>query len=88
MDAIRIGDRLIEEGTITLEQLEEALAKQKEVREGGVEVEKSLIGIVLINLGYITQQDLMACLFEKKPSEQKKLSMAEEIRLKAAQQNK
>ncbi len=46
----RLGELLIEEGLITKEQLEEALAEAKKTGEP--------LGQVLIDLGYITPQDL------------------------------
>jgi adenine-specific DNA methylase len=81
MDALRIGDKLVESGTISQEQLDEALAKQKELRDSGMDPEKTLVGIVLIQLGFITQQDLVKHLFDKKDSDEN-LSMAEQQRRK------
>ena len=51
---IRIGDLLVEAGAITQEQLEEALAKQKE--EGG------RIGNVIMDLGFISRELLITVL--------------------------
>ena len=45
---IRIGDLLVEAGAITEEELQEALAYQKEI--GG------RIGIVIMELGFISQE--------------------------------
>jgi hypothetical protein len=46
-----LGEMLVEAGEITQDQLEKALEIQKD--EGG------LIGIILVNLGYITEQTLV-----------------------------
>ncbi|MFH0975220.1 MAG: hypothetical protein V1874_05495 [Spirochaetota bacterium] len=46
-----LGQMLLEAGEITQEQLDKALEVQKE--EGG------LIGIILINLGFINEQTLV-----------------------------
>lgn len=46
-----LGEMLVEGGEITQEQLDKALEIQKE--EGG------LIGIILVNLGYINEQTLV-----------------------------
>jgi hypothetical protein len=46
-----LGEMLLESGDISQEQLNEALAIQK--KEGG------LMGIILVNLGYITEKQLV-----------------------------
>ncbi|TAL33741.1 MAG: hypothetical protein EPN93_13315 [Spirochaetes bacterium] len=46
-----LGEMLLESGEITQEQLNEALAIQK--KEGG------LMGIILVNLGYISEKQLV-----------------------------
>ncbi len=46
-----LGEMLLESGDITQEQLNEALAIQK--KEGG------LMGIILVNLGYISEKQLV-----------------------------
>ncbi len=46
-----LGELLLENGEITQEQLDDALKIQKE--EGG------LIGIIMVNLGHITEQNLV-----------------------------
>ena len=51
---IRIGDLLVEAGAITEEQLQEALAKQKE--EGG------RIGNIIMNMGFISRELLITVL--------------------------
>lgn len=51
----RLGEILIEQGTIAPRQLEEALGKQK--REPG-----KLLGQVLIELGYVTEEDIVVAL--------------------------
>ena len=51
---IRIGDLLVEAGAITEEQLQEALAKQKE--EGG------MLGNVIMDLGFISRELLITVL--------------------------
>ena len=51
---IRIGDLLVEAGAITEEQLQEALAKQKE--EGG------RIGNVIMDMGFISRVLLITVL--------------------------
>lgn len=50
----RLGEILVEEGVLTRENLEEALAQQK--AQGG------LIGQVLISLGYVTEEEVIAAL--------------------------
>jgi len=50
----RIGDRLIEEGLITEDQLKAALVEQKKTGE--------LLGSILFSLGYISQKDLFKVL--------------------------
>jgi beta-lactamase regulating signal transducer with metallopeptidase domain len=81
MDALRLGERLLNDGLITKTQLDDALAKQKELRDTGVDKSKTLIGIVLVNLGYVKESDLMQYLFEKKETAPKK-TMEEELREK------
>ena len=51
---IRIGDLLVEAGAITPEQLQEALAKQKE--EGG------MLGNIIMELGFISRELLITVL--------------------------
>ena len=51
---IRIGDLLVEAGAITAEQLQEALAKQKE--EGG------MLGNIIMELGFISRELLITVL--------------------------
>ena len=51
---IRIGDLLVEAGAITDEQLQEALAKQKE--EGG------MLGNIIMDLGFISRELLITVL--------------------------
>ncbi|MBN1500146.1 MAG: hypothetical protein JW982_08325 [Spirochaetes bacterium] len=46
-----LGDILLDNGEITREQLDEALKIQKD--EGG------LIGIILVNLGHLSEQSLV-----------------------------
>lgn len=46
-----LGDILVDNGEITAEQLAEALEIQK--KEGG------LIGIILVNLGFLSEQSLV-----------------------------
>ena len=48
----RLGEILIEDGILAKEHLEEALSHQK--KEGG------LIGQILVRLGYISEEDLIA----------------------------
>jgi len=50
----KIGELLIERDIISPKQLEEALSLQKE--------NKKLLGEILINLGYATEEDIMVCL--------------------------
>lgn len=50
----RIGELLLERGVITKPQLEEALRQQKE--------NKKLLGEILIDLGYATEEEVMICL--------------------------
>ena len=51
---IRIGDLLVEAGAITAEQLQEALAKQKE--EGG------MLGNIIMDMGFISRELLITVL--------------------------
>ena len=51
---IRIGDLLVEAGAITGEQLQEALAKQKE--EGG------MLGNIIMDMGFISRELLITVL--------------------------
>jgi len=46
-----LGDMLLEDGAITREQLDKALEVQK--KEGG------LMGIILVNLGFIAEKTLV-----------------------------
>ena len=46
-----LGELLVDNGEVTQEQLNEVLEIQK--KEGG------LIGIILVNLGYMTEQNLV-----------------------------
>lgn len=50
----KIGELLIERDIITPGQLQEALILQQE--------NKKLLGEILINLGYATEEDIMVCL--------------------------
>jgi len=50
----RLGELLVEDGLLTREHLEEALAAQK--KEGG------MIGQILIQLGYLSEEDLISAL--------------------------
>lgn len=50
----RLGEILVEDGVLARNHLEEALDHQKE--EGG------LLGQILVRLGYITEEDLLAAL--------------------------
>lgn len=47
---MKLGEMLVQSGTITQDQLDHALKIQK--HEGG------LLGIILIRLGHITEEDL------------------------------
>jgi hypothetical protein len=51
MSKALLGEMLLENGEITRQQLDEALEVQK--KEGG------LLGIILVNLGYIGEQSLV-----------------------------
>jgi len=51
---IQIGELLIQEGLLTLNQLEQAYAKQKRTGEK--------IGVILVNMGVISEQDLLKAL--------------------------
>lgn len=55
-----LGKRLIEEGIITQEQLDEAI-RSKNLRKG----EKGLLGKVLVELGYCTEEDVARVVAEK-----------------------
>jgi signal transduction histidine kinase len=52
----RLGDYLVERGTITDEQLHRALALQQDTRESGKQA--PLLGQILINMGVITRETL------------------------------
>lgn len=54
MKSTRLGDILISDGLLTQEQLEEALAQQKQTHER--------LGAVLIEYGYITEKELIDAL--------------------------
>jgi type IV pilus assembly protein PilB len=51
MSKALLGEMLLENGEITRQQLDEALEVQK--KEGG------LLGIILVNLGHISEQSLV-----------------------------
>ena len=51
----RVGDLLVDQGMITAEQLTQALEVQR-ASDG-----RKLLGAVLIELGFVTQQQVMAC---------------------------
>lgn len=55
---VRIGDLLINRGLITDEQLNKALAQQKQ--QGN----KKLLGEILLQMGFVTEEDLLASLAE------------------------
>src|SRR4030043_704693 len=64
MQRKRIGERLIDAGLITKEQLEIALEEQKKSGE--------LIGAILYSLGFISRQDLLTVLSMSYGAEEKK----------------
>ena len=51
MSKVLLGEMLLENGEITHQQLDEALEIQK--KDGG------LLGIILVNLGFINEQSLV-----------------------------
>lgn len=51
MSKVLLGEMLLENGEITRQQLDEALEIQK--KDGG------LLGIILVNLGFINEQSLV-----------------------------
>ncbi|MDD2592539.1 MAG: ATPase, T2SS/T4P/T4SS family [Erysipelotrichaceae bacterium] len=57
MKVIRLGDILVEEGVITPEQLQEALARQKVV--------KKRLGTVIMDLGYADEKDTLKALAKR-----------------------
>ncbi|HLB02429.1 MAG TPA: F0F1 ATP synthase subunit beta [Nitrospiria bacterium] len=59
--ARRLGDLLIESKVVTLEQMQRALARQKETGE--------LLGSILVHMGYATGTDLMKALFVQRAHE-------------------
>ncbi len=63
MSKLKIGDKLIAAGIITEEHLQEGLAEQKRRRDAGQNIENTLIGIVLIDLTYVSKQELLDNLF-------------------------
>ncbi len=52
----------VERGFITPEQLAEALRAQTELRESGAALGGRLIGLILIDLGYMTREQTLAVL--------------------------
>jgi hypothetical protein len=63
---IRLGEYLIKIGKITSQQLDQALKTQRYAWE--VMGERTAVGNVLINLGYVSQQDTEGILFLKQES--------------------
>jgi len=55
MDKLRLGERLVKETIITETQLAEALVEQSRLRNAGEADRNTLIGVILINKGYVTQ---------------------------------
>ena len=51
MSKVLLGEMLLENGEVSRQQLDEALEVQK--KEGG------LLGIILVNLGFINEQSLV-----------------------------
>lgn len=51
MSKVLLGEMLLENGEVTRQQLDEALEIQK--KDGG------LLGIILVNLGFINEQSLV-----------------------------
>lgn len=63
---IRLGEYLVKMGRITLDQLEQALRTQQYIKEALQE--HTGLANILINLGYITRQDIEGLLFLKEES--------------------
>lgn len=63
---IRLGDYLVKTGRLKFEQLDQALRTQQYIQESLGE--RTGIGNILINLGYISRQDCEAILFLKEES--------------------
>lgn len=63
---IRLGDFLVKTGRLKFEQLDQALRTQQYIQESLGE--RTGIGNILINLGYIQKQDCEAILFLKEES--------------------
>ncbi|MCA9311704.1 MAG: Flp pilus assembly complex ATPase component TadA, partial [Phycisphaerales bacterium] len=53
---LQLGEMLVQNGRLTAEQLQEALGKQ------GVNGQGKLLGEILVELGFVTQLDVMECL--------------------------
>lgn len=63
-----VGDYFLKNGSITVEQLDAALAEQHRVQERG---EKELIGKILVRLGFVTQESIKT-LFKLKADARKR----------------
>jgi len=60
-----LGNQLIKLGKITPEQLEFALSEQKKLEESGT---KGMLGQILVDMGYCTQEDVAIAMAEKSGS--------------------
>ncbi len=59
MDTIKLGDRLIHRKIITREQLDETLAWQEKLRKDGIDEKLTLLGLLLIKKGHISEKELI-----------------------------
>lgn len=64
MDRLRLGERLVKAGVITEQMLQEALRVQKEHRAEGRPAEETLIGFILVQLEYATNDQVFKYLVD------------------------
>lgn len=64
MDRLRLGERLIKAGVITEELLQDALREQRERRAAGRPSDETLIGFILVQLGYATDDQVFQYLVD------------------------
>ena len=69
------GDYFLKNGSITIDQLDIAIAEQKKMEDRG---QHELIGKILIKLGYITQESVRT-LFKLKADSKKRFVLDPEI---------
>ncbi|MDX2084059.1 MAG: hypothetical protein SFZ03_01555 [Candidatus Melainabacteria bacterium] len=81
---IRLGEYLVKIGRLSVEELDQALRTQRYIEEALDE--RTGIGNVLINLGYISKEDAEGILFLKEESKKTFQQVVEERRQKGAPQ--